>query len=77
LFLTTYNKRKKAIIPKRKKSKETRETQGKEAAAAAAAAALQERRETKRVKNDDTKTNIGATTITNADQNDEELRYYQ
>jgi hypothetical protein len=75
LFLTTYNKRKKAIIPKRKKSKETRETQGKEAAAAAAA--LQERRETKKVKNDDTKTNIGATTITNADQNDEELRYYQ
>jgi hypothetical protein len=72
LFLTTYNKRKKAIIPKRKKSKETRETQGKEAAAV-----LQERRETKRVKNDDTKTNIGATTITNADQNDEELRYYQ
>jgi selenocysteine-specific translation elongation factor len=57
-----YNKRKKAIISKRKKSKERRE------------------RERERIyrglKNDNTKTNIGATNVTNADQI-EELRHYQ
>jgi hypothetical protein len=59
-----YNKRKKAIISKRKKSKERRERE----------------RERERIhrglKNDNTKTNIGATNVTNADQI-EELRHYQ
>jgi hypothetical protein len=56
-----HNKRKKAIISKRKKSRERER---------------ERERINRGLKNDNTKTNIGATNVTNADQI-EELRHYQ